>query len=218
MSDLHEPSNRDPKEIVRAGYDQASHAYRADDPDATLPPFVTEIVERLPAGAAVLDLGCGTGLPVARALATRFDVLGVDLSPVQIERARRLVTDARFEVADMSALRLLPGSLDAVVAIYSLIHLPLDEQPPLLARIAQWLRPGGLLLATVGAEAWTGSEDDWLGSGSTMWWSHADEATYLHWLREAGFEVIERTFVPEGDGGHVFVLAEADPTAAAARG
>ena len=199
---------RDPRHIVRTGYDRASFAYRPDDADAALPPFVDVLLARLPVGAAVLDLGCGNGLPVTRALADRFEVLGVDLSPVQIERARRLVPRARFEVADMTELRLPAASLDAVVATYSFIHVPLVEQPPLLSRIAQWLRPGGFLVATVGADAWTGTEDDWLGTGATMWWSHADEVTYLRWLEEAGLRVLERTFVPEGAGGHVFVLAE----------
>jgi SAM-dependent methyltransferase len=198
----------DPRDIVRTGYDRASIAYRPDDADAALPPFVGVLLARLPAGAAVLDLGCGNGLPVSRALADRFEVLGVDLSPVQIERARRLVPRARFEVADMTELRMPAASFDGVVATYSLIHVPLEDQPRLLRRIRGWLRPGGVFLATVGAEAWTGSEDDWLGSGARMWWSHADEATYLRWLAEAGFTILERTFVPEGAGGHVFVLAE----------
>jgi SAM-dependent methyltransferase len=113
-----------------------------------------------------------------------------------------------FVVGDMTEVRFPASAFDAVVALYSLIHVPVGEQPPLLARIHDWLRPGGPLLATVGVDAWTGSEDDWLGSGATMWWSHADEETYLGWLDAAGFDLIERTFVPEGTTGHVFVLAE----------
>jgi SAM-dependent methyltransferase len=198
----------DAKAIVRAGYDRASRAYRGDEPTHELPPLVAALMARLPDGARVLDLGCGNGLPVARALAERFEVLGLDLSPVQVARARALVPEAQFLVGDMTEARFPNEAFDAVVALYSLIHVPLAEQPALLARIHDWLRPRGTLLATVGADAWTGSEDDWLGSGATMWWSHADEATYVRWLDAAGFDVIERLFVPEGATGHVFVLAE----------
>ena len=42
-----------------------------------------------------------------------------------------------------------------------------------------------------------------------MFWDHADAATYLVWLREAGLEPVWDRFVPEGDSGHTLVLAEA---------
>jgi hypothetical protein len=59
---------------------------------------------------------------------------------VQIDRARRLVPAARFLRADVTEVRLPPASFEAVVCLYALIHLPLAEQPPLLDRIATWLR------------------------------------------------------------------------------
>jgi len=48
----------------------------------------------LPSGDMVLDLGCGCGIPVAQELAQHFQVTGVDLSEVQIARARQLVPQA----------------------------------------------------------------------------------------------------------------------------
>jgi SAM-dependent methyltransferase len=194
----------DPKEIVRRGYDAASRHYRADDADPeTHRAWVDELTGRLPAHASVLDLGCGNGVPVARDLAAAgFAVAGVDLSEVQIARARALVPGATFLAADATTVDLPAGSFDAVVCLYALIHIPLEEQPPLLERIAGWLRPGGLFVATTGHDAWTGVEDDWLGGGATMWWSHADAATYREWLTAAGFTVERQEFVPEGDSGH----------------
>jgi hypothetical protein len=88
-----------------------------------------------------------------------------------------------------------------------LIHLPLAEQPPLLAAIARWLKPGGHLLATTGQHAWTGEDSVWLGGGTTMWWSHADAATYRAWIEQAGLTVVAQDFVPEGTGGHALFWA-----------
>lgn len=96
-----------------------------------------------------------------------------------------------------------PASFDAVVSLYALIHLPLDEQPQLLARIAGWLRPGGIFLCTAGHTAWTGTEDNWLGGGAPMWWSHTDATTYRTWLTAVGLTVDTETFVPGGDSGHI---------------
>lgn len=58
-----------------------------------------------------------------------------------------------------------------------------------------------------GHRAWTGTEDNWLGGTATMWWSHADAATYDSWLSEAGLVVEHNTFVPEGVGGHALFWA-----------
>ena len=199
----------DPKAVVWHGYDLVSRAYRADDDaEGQYGPWLDLLEARLPAPAKVLDLGCGCGVPVARRLAPRYEVTGVDLSPVQIERARALVPAATFVRADMATLAFPDASFDAVVCLYAIIHLPLAEQPELLRNVGRWLRPGGVLVATVGHGVWTGTERDWLGvPGGDMWWDHADAATYRRWLAEAGLVVEEERFVPEGAGGHAFMLA-----------
>jgi SAM-dependent methyltransferase len=198
-----------PKEIVREGYDRISYAYRTDEGEnmpSDYEGWLGELRPLLPAGAPVLELGCGCGIPVARLLAEQYEVTGVDFSPVQIERARQLVPNARFLCADMAELALPAESLAAVVSFYAIIHLPVEEQPALFANIYRWLRPGGYLLATVGKVAWTGTEVDWLGA--KMYWSHSDEATYLEWLNAQGFVVRWTRFIPEGDGGHTLLLAQ----------
>jgi 2-polyprenyl-3-methyl-5-hydroxy-6-metoxy-1,4-benzoquinol methylase len=194
----------DAKELVRRGYDAVSYRYRGDSGDAgERRPWVDRLVSLLPPDARVLDLGCGCGVPVSRDLvAEGLTVTGVDISGVQIDRARALVPAATFIRTDASAVTFAAGSFHAVVCLYMLIHLPLAEQPALLTRIASWLRPGGVLVATTGDEAWTGTVENWLGGGAPMWWSQADAATYLAWLTAAGFTVEAQEYVPEGDGGH----------------
>lgn len=197
----------DPKAIVRSGYDQISYAYRDDTFDyehSGYRVFLAWLDPLLAPGAAVLDLGCGCGIPVAAVLAQRHQVTGVDLSPVQIERARAIVPSATFLCADMTDLTFPAASFDAIVAFYSIIHVPLAEQPALFVRLAQWLKPGGYLLAALGHTAWTGTEADW--HGGAMYWSHADAATYRQWYAANGLEVVREDFLPEGDGGHTVLL------------
>jgi cyclopropane fatty-acyl-phospholipid synthase-like methyltransferase len=169
--------------------------------------WVEELAGLLPPHARVLDLGCGAGIPATRDLVAHgLQVLGVDFSAVQVRRARRLVPAASLVQADMTELRVRPASFDAVVSFYALIHVPLADQRALLPRIRDWLRPGGYVLATVGASQWTGTEPY---LGATMFWDHADTATYLRWLDAAGMAPVWHRFVPEGDSGHSLILARA---------
>jgi SAM-dependent methyltransferase len=199
----------DPKDIVRRGYDAVSVRYDAQFGGETkYQPWLGELRERIPAGSAVLDLGCGSGLPVARDLAAGgYRVVGVDISAVQVRRARELVPRAQFVQADAATVSFSPASFDAVVSLFVLIHLPLNDQPAVLDKVADWLRPGGLLMASTGYWAWTGTEDNWLGGDARMWWSHADAATYRSWIRAAGLVIEREEFVPEGDGGHALFWA-----------
>lgn len=210
----------DPKDLVRRGYDALSWHYRADDADdGTYGPWLATLRERLPAGARVLDLGCGCGIPVARWLAdASHAVTGVDFSPVQLERARRLVPTARFVLADATQVAFPTAAFDAVVCLYMLFHLPLHEQPVLLGRIAGWLRPGGWLLATAAQRTWTGIEDGWLGGPAPMWWSHAGVATYRDWIHRAGLELAGEELVPDryGTGSHPLFWARRPQTSGVA--
>jgi len=161
-------------------------------------------------GDPVLDLGCGCGVPATAILAERFSVTGVDISPVQIERARRLVPAAKFFCQDMSEADFPAESFTAIVSFLAIIHVPVEEQPGIFRKLSRWLRPDGYLLATVGTRAWTGTEEDW--HGAPMYWSHADRETYLAWLRDAGFDVLWTRFIPEGDSGHTLLLSKRAPT------
>lgn len=105
-------------------------------------------------------------------------------------------------------MRFAPASFDGIVCLYALIHINLEVQPRLLCSIASWLRPGGWLLATVGHRAWTGSEPEWLGGSTEMWWSHADAATYRAWIQATGLEITAEEFVPDGDSGHALFWAQ----------
>jgi ubiquinone/menaquinone biosynthesis C-methylase UbiE len=204
------------RDLVRRGYDAISLVYRSDDGEAAASSaedvtryagWAAELAGRLRPGARVVDLGCGAGIPATRELASfGLQVLGVDFSAVQLRRARRLVPAARLVQADMAALQLRPASADAVVAFYSLIHVPVTDQQALFPRIRGWLRPGGYFLAIVGAGRWTGTAPY---LGADMFWDHADTATYLRWLRAARLMPVWNRYIPEGDSGHTLVLAEA---------
>jgi cyclopropane fatty-acyl-phospholipid synthase-like methyltransferase len=149
-----------------------------------------DLASLLPKEAAVLDLGCGAGVPVTRWLVDReFAVTGVDVSAKQLELARTYVPDGTFLRADMTEVVFGPESFDAVVAFHSIIHVPRTEHPALLQRIYRWLRTGGALLATMAVADYEGRDEDWEGWGAPMAWSHYGRDANVAMLQEAGFEI-----------------------------
>jgi SAM-dependent methyltransferase len=196
----------EPKEIVRAGYDAIADRYAAWAASFETPvgSWLAKFVERVPAGARVLELGCGGGNPATRALAERYEYLGVDLSPVQIERSRAAMPGVRFEVGDATSLEQESATLDGIVSLFMLGHVPRAQQATLLGRIAAWLRPGGWLLATLGtAVAEDEVDPDWLGA--PMFFASFDEATNHRLLRDAGLDTVEARVVPFEEPGHGLV-------------
>jgi SAM-dependent methyltransferase len=195
---------RDPKRLVAAGYDKIAQRYlewSALRPSAVRLHYLERAMGLIPPGADVLELGCGAGIPMTRALAADRDVTGVDISAAQIEMARRNVPAATFMQADMTTIDFPPGSFDAVVAFYSLTHVPRDEQPALLRNIRAWLRPGGLFLASMGADASPDDvEEDWLGV--PMFFSHFGARRNRRLVEEAGLSVEEARIEIEPEDRH----------------
>jgi SAM-dependent methyltransferase len=181
----------DPKQVVAEGYDRIADTYLEWTQGAREEErarYTSILLERLPNGATVLDLGCGAGVPTARALAERFEVTGVDISARQIALARQNVPEATFIQADMTRLDFAPASFDAIAAFYALIHVPREEQAELLRDIAAWLRPGGLLVAAMGTHAARADLDELLGA--PMYWSGFDSETNRRLVEEAGLCIV----------------------------
>ena len=186
------PKPRDVKRAVAEGYDRIGGQYgelAAKSLTRQRRKYTDVLLNRLPQGAEVLDLGCGAGVPTTRELARSFCVTGVDISRRQVARARDNVPCARFVQSDMAVARFPPESCDAVSAFYAIIHLPRDEQPALLSAIASWLRPGGLFVGTLGARSVEADyQENW--GGAPMYWSSHDIETNRRMVREAGLEIV----------------------------
>ena len=190
---------RDPRIVVAQAYDQIAEIYLRRFGESAVRQFwLDQLIVRLPAGARVLDLGCGAGLPVARDLRDRgFVVTGIDGSARQIELARRNVPGATFIQADMTSVEFAAACFGAVTAFYSITHIPRDLHSRLFLAIANWLQPGGILLASLGAEAaadWTG---EWLGA--EMFFSQHDAATNVRLIQQTGMVVERAEIVAQDD-------------------
>ena len=193
--------------VVRAGYDAIADAYERWAARFHRPVLRTleRLLEKLGPGSRVLDLGCGNGVPVARALLERgHDLTGVDLSRAQLARARRSAPGARYLHADALEVDFPPASFDAVVSTFVFGHVPRAELPALLARIRGWLRPGGRALLTFArSDTEALLDEDWLGA--PMFFSSHPPAVTLELLADAGLELEWGREVNQGVPGETFL-------------
>jgi SAM-dependent methyltransferase len=183
----------DPREIVAAGYDAVAERYaRLEETEWPRMRWLRDLLDRLPDGAHVLDLGCGNGVPAGREIARQHTVTGVDVSERQIELARRNVPGGVFFHGDMARVSFPPATFDAVVSFYAIGCIPRAEHADLLRRIRGWLRPGGWLLLSEEDADRPDVVGEWLGV--PMFFSGFDAATQRRLVAEAGFAV-ERSAV-----------------------
>jgi SAM-dependent methyltransferase len=145
---------------------------------------------RAAGGGPVADVGCGPGHITARLHELGVDAFGIDLSPAMIDLARHDHPGLRFEVGSMTDLPLADASVTALLACWSLIHVPDSEIPGVLGHFRRVLRPGGLLL--VGFHVGDGSRLRTEGYGGHPMKLYVHRRTpdrVSAWLRAAGFTI-----------------------------
>ncbi len=157
-------------------------------------PELDKFAALLPAGATMLDVGCGPGLDSAVLQDRNFTVIGLDYS-YEMMRVGRDEHDHKlsFCQADMRHLP-IGRQVDGIWASASLLHLQREDLLPTMQGFWRVLKPGGLLYLSVK-----------LGQGAK--WVHADkyehdlERFFTFWqpetidplLETAAFQIIVRS-------------------------
>ena len=182
-------------------------ATRYDDWSASIVPALREVWawkvdDHAMPGERVIELACGTGVPVGRLLSERYAYEGVDASAKMLAKARAALPSVRLTHADMLTVEFLSGSVGAVVSFYAISHILREHHARLFGSIASWLRPGGVFVGNLTSRDDAESvEASWLNAGP-MRWSGFDETANRGLLGDAGFRIIEaqviRQVEPDG--------------------
>lgn len=115
---------------------------------------VADWSQTLPGGATVLDLGCGTGVPISQALIERgFNVYGVDASPAMVAAFRARFPTVSVECSAVEESAFFGRSFDGVVAWGLFFLLDAEVQCRLVARVAAVLPSGGRFLFTAPSQS-----------------------------------------------------------------
>eukprot|EP01113_Clastostelium_recurvatum_P048789 TRINITY_DN8956_c0_g1_i1.p1 TRINITY_DN8956_c0_g1~~TRINITY_DN8956_c0_g1_i1.p1 ORF type:complete len:258 (-),score=48.92 TRINITY_DN8956_c0_g1_i1:52-825(-) len=201
--------------MVRVGWAQGAVPYRrAKDESLIRIPVVKQWAELMmqfrPAGVSpramypVLDLGCGSGFPLAGYISNTLEerkyataiYKGIDLSDEMIELAREEypAMAESFEVCEMlDYCKAQPtNSICGAIAVSSIYHLPRSQHVELFGQLFRILKRGAPLLFTVPHGSDEGCSEDFLGEGIKMYWSHFSPLWYEITLQELGYELLTK--------------------------
>lgn len=151
-------------------------------------PHLERFAATLPHAAEVLDLGCGSGRPIAEWLIGRgFRLTGVDASPGLIARCRAAFPAHTWRVGDMRGLN-LGRRFDGVLAWFSSFHLTAEAQDAMAAVYARHLRPGGVVMFIGGPRRGV-AMGAWMGQ--PLYHDSLEPSEYRAGLEQAGLIDIE---------------------------
>lgn len=150
-------------------------------------PWLDRFAALIPAKGTVLDLGCGSGEPIARDLIGRgFRLTGVDSSETLIGLCRTRFPDHQWIVRDMR--RLPPGrAFNSIVAWHSFFHLNPGDQRAMFPIFTYLSAPGAALMFTAGHFAGVAMGEF---GGEPLYHASLDAEEYHALLAQNGFEVV----------------------------
>jgi SAM-dependent methyltransferase len=159
----------------------------------------------LPVDATVLDIGCGSGEPIARYLFEQgLEVTGVDSAPEMIALFIGHFPDWDWYVADMRTLS-LGGVFNGILAWDSFFHLCHDDQRKMFPVFREHAAPRAALMFTSGP-----SHGEAIGAyqGEPLYHASLDSAEYRTLLEENGFSAVAHVVEDPDCGGHTVWLAQ----------
>jgi len=177
--------------------------------------YLDQVLAGLQPGAKVLDLGCGTGNPIAKYLVQKgFQVVGMDQSAKMLEIAKEVVPEAQFIHADMVEIE-LTDKFAAAIAWDSVFHVERKYHPVIYRKLAHSLEPGGRLMLSVGGSDSSAADTVDAGVegftsemfGHTFFYSGYEPNVALKLLEDAGFEIELWEVDDPTANGHIAVIA-----------
>ena len=165
--------------------------------------YLDLILGPLKPGSTVLDLGCGTGRPIAAHVSSRgHQVLGVDASERMLAIAKKNLPGHRWVHADMESVE-LSGPFDAIICWDSLFHLPRANYSVVLRNAYRWLTAGGRLMVSSGGvvdESGHGFTDTMFGH--EFYYDSPSPAQMTKLVEDIGFRIILAEMCSLPDGGN----------------
>lgn len=133
---------------IKTSYDNIAEIWNKEREWYIEQPSIDEAIIHLNSGATILDVGCGTGKPIAAYLIDKgFDVYGLDISPKLIQYARNVIPEEKLFLEDICEFT-TDVRFDAIVCWFALFHIHAEHHLEVLKKFHVFLKHDGILLIT----------------------------------------------------------------------
>lgn len=150
--------------------------------------YIDLLIQYLQPQAHILDVGCGSGYPIAAYLIEKgFQVTGLDGSKELLKIAEEKCPSMKRIYCDVRTV-VLEEKYDAIIEWWCLFHLPKEDQLKMISRFAHWLKKDGIVEFTTGDHEYEGKNSDMLNQ-ELCFYSHKP-ITYEKVLKKNGFEIL----------------------------
>ncbi|NTA36411.1 class I SAM-dependent DNA methyltransferase [Agrobacterium salinitolerans] len=167
-------------------------------------PWLDRFMSLLPKGASILDIGCGSGEPIAGYfIASGYEVTGIDASLPLVELCRKRFPGNLWAVADMRKLA-LGRRFDGLIAWHSFFHLTVEDQRRMFGIFHQHANDGAALMFTAGPD-----HGEAIGTfqGRPLYHASLARDEYESLLAAHGFRLLDYVVNDPGCGGATVYLA-----------
>jgi len=171
-------------DLIASGFAQMRDSFNTEQK------YIDLLIDHLKPGANVLDVGCGSGFPIASYLIEHgFQVTGVDSSKELLKIAESKTPLMQTILGDIRSV-VIDQKFDAIVEWWCLFHIPKQDHAKMISRFASWLKKDGILEFTTGDSEFQASSSDMLNQKLNFYSLSPD--FYEQALKENGFKLLLR--------------------------
>lgn len=174
-------------------YDNIAEGFaKMRDSFATEKKYLDFLIQHLKPGSHLLDIGCGSGYPIATYFIEKgFQLTGIDGSEKLLEKAKITCPTMQCILGDVRTVP-ITEQYDAIVEWWCLFHIPKVDHAKMIERFAAWLKPEGILEFTSGDSEFETTDSNMLDQSLDFY--SLDPKEYEKYLHQNGFKILLKEY------------------------
>lgn len=194
-------------QLVKMGWDDYARTTKAERNISSEYPILKTFSGLLPKNSKILDVGCGSGKPITKYfLDEGFSVQGLDISPLQAEKAKLNLGYAKIFIADLKTHEFEDNVYEGIICLHSIEHVERIWHGAIFKKMYSALKPGGILLTSIQKDSCESVK--FLNPYIQMYYSHFDQFETVKLITAAGFSIIYKSPIKIYGGESVYAIAK----------
>lgn len=189
------PPSNDYKNTIKV-YNQLGKKYIADT-KKVIPVEREDFSRLIIKKGLVLDVGCAGGRDTAFFIKKGFKVVGIDMTDVFLQEAKKYIRAAKFIKMDVRKLKFSKNYFDAIWAHAVLLHIKKIDIPTVLTKFYSILKPGGMVRIRVKRGKGEVVVKEKLSQGKERMFTFFFKKELEKFVKQAGFKIVRSELIED---------------------